>query len=87
MYGYSLNILVLYHQYIVYIFTYYNHQISSFYALLQYIFLRYLYSLTLKNPLDNLINILIQKKDTSDSGFCSPIYKFPFYSIYLQQVD
>ena len=78
---------MLYHQYIIYIFTYHNHLISSFYALLQYIFLGYLYSPILKNPLDNLVSILIQKKDTSNNNFRGSIYKFSLYSIYLQQVN
>ena len=37
----------------------------------------------LKNPLNNLISILILKKDTFDNNFYSPIYKFPLYSVYL----
>ena len=46
-------------------------------------FLVYLYSSILKDPLNNLISILILKKDTFNNDFCSPIYKFPLYSIYL----
>ena len=50
-------------------------------------FLEYPYSPALKDPLDNLVGILIQKKDTSDSDFRGSVYAFPLYSICLQQVD